>query len=516
MDFARSCYSTLMRFEVGGEPVPIRWFFVPEGKPMLPFGHTFFSRNWEDEAKLFGDRGEVGEVRGAPRRWSVGRPGADFGYRHPDGPRAYYVGGPPTPGWTPIPMAITTVPLDCVVDPHPTMVGSGGVEIDSSASTSSVPSGVTLVTGDLVGDGEAVGVVMANMILEKRQRTLSDPIYNDYALGDGGAYRFHVIIPTTITGFDGGEDGRLVVLENHSLPTITIPHLSGGSLAGDRVWAIDQVAVRLWPGMSTILLWNAGPNYWREITTVPVIQQKGDLITATDTRPSVLHSGTLRGQVLSVDQATSTGLEWGDPWGGTGGPGDINYFRTSGSGGISLGPRWYSNSFAIGFGTTFGAPVGSIVFALPFISPRGGRIDQIGVYGQGSPTIADECVLGIYRSDTPADGLPTDLLVVTSPVSINPGLTAATIDFALEPGILYWLAVVVRNVSSMFGLRTYIGPFSSYWPLWGLDQTFSPLAPYPYVSTAHTYDGTLPDPFSATPTIQGSAIPPIIAVHYSS
>jgi len=68
----RSCYRTLMRLARTGmeRELEVRWFFLPDDSPVLPFPTRFGSRNWDGIGEL-GDR-ELGEVSGAERVWVNG------------------------------------------------------------------------------------------------------------------------------------------------------------------------------------------------------------------------------------------------------------------------------------------------------------------------------------------------------------------------------------------------------------------------------------------------------------
>ena len=49
VDRLRTCYQTEMRFYRHdiGVTVPVKWYFVPEGRAAVPYEHPFVSRNWE-------------------------------------------------------------------------------------------------------------------------------------------------------------------------------------------------------------------------------------------------------------------------------------------------------------------------------------------------------------------------------------------------------------------------------------------------------------------------------------
>lgn len=80
----RSCYETEMRLcaDEAIPPVKVRWFFVPENAPTLPYLTPFNSLNWHSPKD--GDIGPLGEVVGAERTW---RDGSDINSRIGSPPR---------------------------------------------------------------------------------------------------------------------------------------------------------------------------------------------------------------------------------------------------------------------------------------------------------------------------------------------------------------------------------------------------------------------------------------------
>jgi hypothetical protein len=94
----RSCYETDCRFfRDDPRPSRIRWFFVPEDTPYLPFGTIFDSNEWLDVPE--GDI-ELGEVPGAPRTWADGTPPFPVSGLRPCGTAEQFASGdalPPSP-----------------------------------------------------------------------------------------------------------------------------------------------------------------------------------------------------------------------------------------------------------------------------------------------------------------------------------------------------------------------------------------------------------------------------------
>jgi len=63
VDRLRTCYQTAMRpfrHDIG-VTVPVKWYFVPEGRPAVPFEHPFASRNWELDSEYPTLLGEIYE-----------------------------------------------------------------------------------------------------------------------------------------------------------------------------------------------------------------------------------------------------------------------------------------------------------------------------------------------------------------------------------------------------------------------------------------------------------------------
>lgn len=460
MDLLRSCYSTTMRFEQGGPAIPIRWFFTPKGTPMLPFGHTFASRNWEDEGKLLPDDGGVGEIRHAPRRWSIGRPGANFGYRHPDGPQSYYVGGPPGPGWTPIPLDPFTVPLDCVVTPNPGIVAAGGLGTDGNGGMSGHAGLGALSDGDLVMGGSTV------FILEQQTQASLPAATNDYVLGGGTGYRVTASAPATVTGFSGGVDGRVIIWENFGPALISVADDSAMSLAGNRVYAIDGISTRIYPGMTAVWKYDGVSQRWREISSVPLVRQRGDLLTSTLTAPAVLTAGADT-NVLTADSSQATGLKWA-PAGGSapdwfgwepGMIGSIDY------------DRWQVGGFAVGDLVADVQVDRHVLYAMPLAMPQGGIIDILGVrVGIPNATPGAFAWLAVYAAGSPGHSYPTSMLGTEVQVSIDvPGnmQMALATPATVPAGSLVWLVLWSTGAWNGNCFGPGVGPTSYAWPIMG-------------------------------------------------
>jgi hypothetical protein len=77
----RSCYSTTCYFfKPGGTPLPIRWYFVDDAAPWLPFPTVFNSNNWAERSLIGAD--QAGELTGVSRPYQKGQA--------PGGPLSFY------------------------------------------------------------------------------------------------------------------------------------------------------------------------------------------------------------------------------------------------------------------------------------------------------------------------------------------------------------------------------------------------------------------------------------------
>jgi hypothetical protein len=69
VDWIRSAYDVDMVFEVGADPVRVRWYFPDDAQPFMPPGNVFVSDNWVSRESV---AGEIGEQPGT-RPWSNGK-----------------------------------------------------------------------------------------------------------------------------------------------------------------------------------------------------------------------------------------------------------------------------------------------------------------------------------------------------------------------------------------------------------------------------------------------------------
>jgi hypothetical protein len=90
---------------------------------------------------------------------------------------------------------------------------------------------------------------------------------NDYA---GAAGSFARLTPnaagTTITGFAGGVNGRLLTIVNLGNPNVTLLHEDGGSVAGNRIITKGGGAIVIPSDGILSLIYDATAARWRQST----------------------------------------------------------------------------------------------------------------------------------------------------------------------------------------------------------------------------------------------------------
>lgn len=336
---------------------------------------------------------------------------------------------------------------------------------------------------------------------KQTKSTITTP-QNDYPLGDGTAYRLSSVGPALITGFADGVNGRLAIIDNVGPAAILIPHDDAGSLALNRVLAIDGEGVVIYPGMAAWLQYDGTSQRWRELANVPFVRQKGDLLTATDSGPSVLRSSGNDGDVLTVRNSEDEGIDWEPP------PGARDWFgRISGGIGVPGYEHWQVGGHAVGCLIANVDVAGGVLYALPIVCPRGGTVLKIAVVVDLPAATPDQVAyLGIYGSAAADTMKPSGLLAAPGFVDISTsGRQELTLTPALDvpAGSVIWLALWSSASWNGRCMTGTVAPSFGPWPVLAFD---APESLCPGCGWAQgdgmmvnpDYSTGLPDPFGST------------------
>lgn len=290
VDCLRSFHVVPCRFrEDSDELAWVRWYPCAPGAKPLPFPSAFGSAIWE--SRTLWDNSDLGMRFPIPP--GSAKDPAPYHWRRAAFP------APPGQHWHgPVEWFQRGVPADAPREYRRDWCGRPLMERPAEA----VPS----ARGTMIGYRRHP----VDFTLDKVTPTIVSTQQDDYPLPSGGAFRLSSTVPVVFTGFANGFNSRVVVIENVGAAFFQIANQSSSSLAQNRVCCLDGIATRVWPGYSAWLQYDGISQCWRELQNVPLIQTKGDLITATDSGPSVLHAGPLPGAVLTQDEDEPTGLLW--------------------------------------------------------------------------------------------------------------------------------------------------------------------------------------------------------------
>lgn len=187
---------------------------------------------------------------------------------------------------------------------------------------------------------------------------------------------------------------------------------------------------------------------------------------------------------------------------------DLNWFRNVGTTGV-LGERWYSSGHIQTNAYTATVLVANRLYALPYISGRGGVIDRIGA----NVTIAVAAAklrIGIYRMVSETDIGPGMLIVDSGEIDASVlGVKTVNISVPLETGVLYWFAALSGHAITMRA-----GLPSSMMNIIANDNTFG-TSPGQSIYAALTY-AALPATFTTPVVVQTTTPHPIVYVRYSA
>lgn len=177
-------------------------------------------------------------------------------------------------------------------------------------------------------------------------------------------------------------------------------------------------------------------------------------------------------------------------------------FRHAGGSGLEM---WYIANCVNALALTTGAATANVLRALPFVAPaRGGTLDRLAF--NVTTLLAGNARIGLYKNVSESNLYPQTLLFDSGDISTaTAGVKTASLAQDLEPGALYWVAIVGSAAATMRALA--VGGCSH---ILGTTNALG-TAPTVGISVAHAY-GALP----ATFTGGGAAITavPIPALAY--
>jgi hypothetical protein len=220
------------------------------------------------------------------------------------------------------------------------------------------------------------------------------------------------------------------------------------------------------------------------------------------------------GNWLAVEPAGSAGS------GNAGAPpgtADINYFRHAP---CPYQPGWQSRWYTADTGRcpaivalAVGAGLPALA-ALPFISPKGGRVGRIAVYLEVAGGSGDTCRVGIYRAPSASDLTPGVLLFGSVPLDASQaGRVESACDLTLEAGVLYYLAASFSGAGRFRCLDA-----GDLFPVWGLGDDFgagsfaAAVGLWAFAAAADPLPATFPA--DALPFSPGDRVP-LVAVGYA-
>lgn len=488
MDMLRSYHLTRTRMTSDtGEEFWVRWYPCAPGALHYPDWHAFGSPVWEEDLE---DNFEGPGCFHQPLCWRGSTYPAPPGQEH-HGPAEWFEFG--VPSHLLQPAIIADLCGRTAIDPR------GGIGLSGDA----VMMGVTVPT---------------DFQLDKIDTPLSAGSLNNVDLGSGGVFRLNPNGPALITGFLAGANGRMIILENIGNDPIFLLHLNGASDDPNRIICIDEFSCRLTPRFATWLQYDGASEKWREMSSVPIVRDKGDLITHTLTTATRLPVSPTPGDVLTADPGEDVGMKWATPQSGGQGGGDLNYWRQAGSSRFGL-EHWYTTTYGSISNAGPSPPGQNKLLAVPFISPRAGTLEKIGLWVASAGSSSGLYLMGIYDSVSEDDLYPNNLLAVSEEHDgSEAGAITSTIDLEIDGRKLYWLVYAGNNqTGSGLTMNSWTTPPHWEWPLFGhiLDTTFG-AEPQPIlIVAAHVYDSTLPDPFPGGGTLQEFENTPRIGVTYA-
>lgn len=307
------------------------------------------------------------------------------------------------------------------------------------------------------------------LILEKTNVVLEGGTINNMPIGSGTCYRIQADAPVILTGLGDGINGRMIILENVGEHPVFCINQSTASLAPNRFLTIDQFSTRLTPTTGGWFQYDGTSQKWREISTVPIVRDKGDLLTHTLTTATRLPAPTDPGKILTTNPDTETGLEWADPSAVGKFGGDLNYYRQWGQHRYGI-RHYYLSTYAALANNGPIALDGDRIKAVPFITPQRGKLEKLACYVSNAGNANDRIAVALYDSISENDLYPLERLA--GPVEIDATTAGAKeVDFEveLENDRVYWLVTLEKTSNTTASWQGWTNVPHMSWPMLGYD-----------------------------------------------
>lgn len=149
--------------------------------------------------------------------------------------------------------------------------------------------------------------------LTPAQITADQNNYNPTNLANATILRLDTDNNWTITGLQGGADGRIITVVNKGSKFIYLAHESGSSTAANRFWIPGARNQAIYPNQSAILEYDSTDSRWRVIATTPVSGlYDANFGNANDVNIDSV-SGSYFSYTLNGDVVTVAGVVYIDP-----------------------------------------------------------------------------------------------------------------------------------------------------------------------------------------------------------
>lgn len=299
--------------------------------------------------------------------------------------------------------------------------------------------------------------------------------YNPAGLSTTSVLRITTNNTWTITGLQGGADGRLMVIQNVGSNNLILSDEDGLSLAANRFTLNGNKTI--YPSQALYFRYSATTSRWCLLILT---------VTSGSICSGALCSGLILGQSLGGDLHAFTHVS------------TTTYYYA----GMQTYPTSFTNAnLQSGF-----------LYAMPLWAPRGGSLDQI-VVSKNNNSSGANLRLGVYNNTSTADLRPSTLVVDGGEQSVS-GTGNFTFlvsgSASLSPGKLYWLAFVCNNANPQWQTVAV----ANLYPILGTSGLFTAGNAYYGWATSNGY-GSLPANFPSSPTPANSPVPGIAYRFYA-